>query len=131
MIVDHLNPPGLPSNPIYSQGVAVSGNYKTIYVGGQNAIDSNGAITGDLAVQTAQALRNVGHVLKAAGADFKDVIKWDIAVVAGHDLRQAFAAFQAEVPAVSPPPAVGMAYVAGLGRPEFLIELQAIAVVPA
>jgi enamine deaminase RidA (YjgF/YER057c/UK114 family) len=124
MTVEHINPAGMAVNPVYSQGVAVSGNVKTIYVGGQNGGD------GDLAAQTAQALRNVGLVLKAADADFTNVIKWNLAIVAGQDLRRAFAAFQAEVPQMSPPPAVGMAYVAGLARPEFLIEIEAIAVVP-
>lgn len=41
--VEHLNPPGLPSNPAYSQGGAVSGNVTTIYIGGQNAVDASGS----------------------------------------------------------------------------------------
>ncbi len=131
MTVEHLNPAGMANNPAYSQGVAVSGNVRTIYVGGQNGVDGSGAIAAGLAAQTTQALRNVGQVLKAAGADFKDIVKWQIALVAGQDLRQAFAAFQAEVPRAGPAPAVGMAHVAGLGRPEFLIEVEAIAVVEA
>jgi len=131
MAVEHINPAGMAANPVYSQGVAVSGNVRTIYVGGQNGVDATGVIADGLAGQTTQALRNVGLVLKAGGADFRDIIKWNIALVAGQDLRQAFAAFQAEVPHAGPAPAVGMAYVAGLGRPEFLIEIEAIAVVEA
>ena len=38
--VQHLSPDGLHKNPAYSQAVVVTGNAKTIYVGGQNAVDS-------------------------------------------------------------------------------------------
>ena len=44
--VHHLNPPTLHRNPAYSQAVAVSGGARTIYVGGQNAVDASGAIVG-------------------------------------------------------------------------------------
>ena len=130
MIKQPVNPEGMAANPAYSQAIAVSGPHKTIYVGGQNGVDGTGAIVaGGLAEQTAQALRNTGLVLKTAGAAFNDVVKWNIAVVAGEDLRQAFASFQAEVPHLSPAPAIAMAYVAGLARPGMLIEIEAIAVI--
>ena len=130
MIKTPINPEGMAANPAYSQAIAVSGPHKTLYVGGQNGVDATGAIVdGGIAAQTTQALRNMALVLQAGDAGFNDVVKWTIHVVAGEDLRQAFAAFQAEVPHLNPAPAIGMAYVSGLGRPGFLIEIEAIAVV--
>ncbi len=130
MIKTPINPQAMAANPAYSQAIAVSGLHTTIYIGGQNGVDATGAIVdGGLAAQTTQALRNMALVLETAGAGFNDVVKWSINVVVGEDLRQAFAAFQAEVPHLSPAPAIGMAYVSGLGRPGFLIEIEAIAVV--
>jgi enamine deaminase RidA (YjgF/YER057c/UK114 family) len=59
--VQHLNPDGLQKNPAYSQAVAVTGHVKTVYVGGQNAVDASGTVVGkaNIAVQTEHALRNV------------------------------------------------------------------------
>jgi len=44
--IEHLNPEGLHKNPAYSQAVAVAGPVKTVYVGGQNAVDSEGNLVG-------------------------------------------------------------------------------------
>src|SRR4051812_3148280 len=76
--VQHLNPAGLHKNPAYTQAVAVSGNTKTIYVGGQNAVDASGNLVGkgDLRAQTEQALRNLETALVAGGAAIEHVIKW-------------------------------------------------------
>ena len=57
--VQHLNPDGLHKNPAYSQAVVVAGNAKTVYVGGQNAVDTSGQVVGkgDLETQTEQVLK--------------------------------------------------------------------------
>ena len=44
--VTHLNPDGMLRNPAFTQVVAVEGHARTIYVGGQDAADADGAITG-------------------------------------------------------------------------------------
>ena len=44
--VKHLNPEGLHKNPAYSQAVVTPGNVRTVYVGGQNAIDASGKVVG-------------------------------------------------------------------------------------
>jgi hypothetical protein len=41
--VQHLEPDGLHKNPAYTQAVVVTGKVKTVYVGGQNAVDVSGA----------------------------------------------------------------------------------------
>ena len=44
--VERLNPEGLHKNPAYSQAVVTTGNMKTVYVGGQNAVDVSGNVVG-------------------------------------------------------------------------------------
>lgn len=58
----------------YSQAVAVGG---WLYCSGQIALDpSSGEMAaGGVKEQTRKALENLGAVLKAAGADFGDVVK--------------------------------------------------------
>jgi enamine deaminase RidA (YjgF/YER057c/UK114 family) len=132
--IQHLNPETLHSNPAYSQGVLVTGQVRTIYVGGQNAVDKTGAVVGknDLGRQTEVALQNVRAVLAAGGASFANVIKWNIHVVAGPPLEQAFAAYQRLIAggAGAQPGVVTATRVAGLAVPDCLIEIDAIAVVP-
>src|SRR5204863_8948037 len=74
--LEHPHPEGLLHNPAFSQVVAASGR-RTIYTAGQVSIDERGALVGaaDLAAQTAQAMRNVGLALSAAGASYADIVK--------------------------------------------------------
>jgi enamine deaminase RidA (YjgF/YER057c/UK114 family) len=64
------------TTPAFSRVVAASGG-RTIYTAGQVSIDERGALVGagDLAAQTAQAMRNVGLALSAAGASYADIVK--------------------------------------------------------
>lgn len=130
--VEHLNPPALHTNPAFTQVVRVSGPVRTIYVGGQNAVDAGGNIVdaGDITAQTRQILANLEAALAAAGAGLEHIVRWTIAVVQGQTLGPAFAVFQ-EVWGQRPnPPTIAVLVVAGLANPAFLAEIDAIAVVP-
>ena len=61
--VKHSNPEGLFDSRVFSQVVTVSGNAKTIYIGGQNAINSEGQLIGrdNLELQTKQVLENINN----------------------------------------------------------------------
>lgn len=127
-----INPSALPRNPAFSQGVSVAGATRTVYVGGQNGIDAAGApVPGGVGEQTARALENVQHVLRDAGAGLDDIVFWTIQIVQGHPLGEAFAAFQRAWAGRPNPPAISVAFVAGLASPGFLVEITAIAVVDA
>jgi enamine deaminase RidA (YjgF/YER057c/UK114 family) len=130
--VQHLNPDGLVKNPAFTNVVVVNGPAKTIYIGGQDAVDASGAIVGagDIGAQSEQALLNLQTALAAAGAGLEHVVKWTIYVVEGQPLQPGFAAFQRIWGNRPNPPVITMAYVAGLARPEFLVEIDAVAVVP-
>lgn len=126
--VQYLNPDSLNKNPAFSNVVVVSGPVKTVYVGGQDAVDASGAIIGkgDLKAQTEQVLKNIQAALAAAGAQPEHVIKWNIYVVQGQSLGAGFEAFQRVWGNPPNPPAVTMAFVAGLAHPDFLVEMDAI-----
>ena len=130
--VEHLNPKELPQNPAFSQVVVVSGSVKTIYIGGQNAVTAEGAIVGerDIGAQSEQVLSNLAAALAAAGARLEHVIKWSVHVVEGQPLESAFAVFQRVWGQRPDPPLITLAFVSGLARPEFLVELEAVAIVP-
>ncbi len=128
--ITHVSPDEMHQNPAFSQAVVVEGAARTIYVGGQNAVDAEGKIVGagDLAAQTEQTLKNIETVLAASGAGRDDVVKWTILVVQGQDINAGFGAFQ-RVWGTSPrPPVITFAFVAGLANPEFLVEIEVMAV---
>jgi enamine deaminase RidA (YjgF/YER057c/UK114 family) len=130
--VEHLNPEGLPQNPAFTNVVVVTGPVRTIYIGGQDAVDATGQIVGvgDIAAQTGQVLENIQTALAAAGAGPEHVVKWNVLVVQGQSMQEGFAAFQRVWGQRANPPAITFAFVSELANPEFLIEMDAIAVVP-
>ena len=130
--VQHINPDGLIKNPAFTNVIVVSGSVKTIYIGGQDAVDATGAIVGkgDIAKQSEQVLKNLQTALHAVGAGLEHVVKWNVYIVQGQSLRAGFAAFQAVWGSRPNPPAISGMFVAGLANPDFLVEMDAIAVVP-
>ncbi len=130
--VEHLNPAGLNRNPAFTNVVVVSGPVRTIYVGGQDAITGEGEIVGrgDLAAQTEQVLVNLQTALAAAGAGPEHVIKWNLLVVDGQSIEQGYAAFQRAWGNRPNPPLITAAFVSALANPDFLVEMDAIAIVP-
>jgi enamine deaminase RidA (YjgF/YER057c/UK114 family) len=129
--IEHLRPKGLFNNPAYSQAVVAAGT-QTIYVSGQVSMDENGAVVGagDLAAQTTQALRNLGLALDAAGATFADVVKITTLVVNyAPEHRAIIAKARAPFFQDGKPPASTLLGVSALAVPEWLIEIEAVAVV--
>jgi enamine deaminase RidA (YjgF/YER057c/UK114 family) len=112
--------------------VVVSGAVKTVYIGGQNAVDASGMIVGkgDIGAQTEQVLQNLQAALAAGGAGLEHVIKWNLYLVQGQPLQPGLEVFQRVWGHRQNPPAITMAIVAGLANPDFLLEMDAIAVVP-
>ncbi|WP_205739751.1 RidA family protein [Georgenia sp. SYP-B2076] len=129
MTLTHINPDGMHANPAFSQAVLLDGPGRLLVIGGQNAVDPAGAVVGtDLATQTARALENLLTVLAAVGGTREDVAKMTVYLVAGQDAREGFAASQRVWG--QHPTAISVLQVAALGRPEFLVEIDAIAYLP-
>src|SRR3954451_10382784 len=94
--VQYINPPGLAPAYSYTNVVVVQGSVKTVYVGGQDAVNEKGEVVGigDLSEQTRQVLNNLEVALAAGGATLEHVVKWNLHVVQGHDFRLGFRVFQ-------------------------------------
>src|SRR5512138_3002897 len=123
--VQYLNPDALNKNPAFTNVVTITGPAKTIYVGGQDAVDASGAIVGkgDIKAQTEQILKNIQAALAASGADLEHVVKWNLYVVQGQSLQEGFEAFQRFWGKRSNPPAISFMFVAELANPDFLAEM--------
>ena len=129
--VKRTNPPGLLTPRGYTHVVSVSGG-RTIYVSGQVSANAKGETVGkgDLKAQSAQVFENLGAALAAAGAGPKDVVKINMFVVnlkaddlpAIREARDAF--FKNLVP-----PASTLVGVTALAGPDWLLEIEAIAVI--
>ena len=130
--VSYVDPDGLHKNPAFTNVVVVEGPVRTVYVGGQNAVDASGNIVGkgDIAAQTEQVLANLQAALAAGGARPEHVIKWNLLLVEGVSLQEGYSAFQRAWPDTPNPPTITAAFVAGLANPDFLVEIDAVAVVP-
>ena len=135
MPIELLNPPALPTPEHYWQ-VSVAAGSRTVYLSGQVARTADGTPVGpgDLAAQVEQAYLNVAAALEAAGGTFADVAKLTVYVVdwsadklpalgegvgraterLGLDLRRP----------------ITLLGVAGLGEPDLLVEVEAVAVLP-
>jgi enamine deaminase RidA (YjgF/YER057c/UK114 family) len=130
--VQYLNPDALPRNPAFTQAVAVTEPVRTVYIGMQNAVDASRTIIGrgDIAAQTEQVLKNVQACLEAAGARPEHLVLWNIYVAQGQPIQPAFEVGQRWWGNRPNPPANSVIFVPGFTPPDFLIGIDAIAVVP-
>lgn len=117
---------------LYSHGALIQGPARLLYVAGQLAVDSQGQMvgTGDLDAQMRQAFTNVGHVLHDSGMDFADVLKFTTYLVEPSHVELFYAAraelFPELFPTAAYPPNT-LLVIQRLVRPEFLIEIEAVA----
>ena len=127
-----LNPPSLPA-PIGFSHAVVAGAGRTIYLGGQAALDADGKLVGDsIAEQFAQAARNVVAALDAAGATPEHLVSMQIYVtdVAAYKLALSELAGVYREHFGRHYPAVALFEVKGLFDPDAMVELVCIANAP-
>lgn len=111
----------------FAQGVIAEG--RILYTAGVTARDADGNLVGagDMRAQIEMCFANVGDVLKAAGADYGDVVKWtmyttDIVAFGEHaDLYRSYFIDK---------PASTLIEVSRFVVPEMLVEIEAVAVLP-
>lgn len=130
--IQFINPDGLHHNPAFSQLVTVKGPVKTVYIGGQNAVNKNGELQGkgDIEAQAKQVLHNIQTALKAAGASFGHIVKWNVYILQGQAIEKALKVFQEPMSQMKNPPIITGIFVAALAHPDYLLEMDAMAVVP-
>jgi enamine deaminase RidA (YjgF/YER057c/UK114 family) len=129
--IRRINPEGLSKSPAYSQVVtAKSGT--VVWVAGQVAQDAKGEVVGrgDLKAQAAQAWENVRRALAGAGATFQDVVKVTTYVVGYKpSMRDDLRAARVKAMGAGEPPAATLVGVQSLASEDWLIEIEAMAVV--
>lgn len=124
-----VQPAGMAAGNGYSHVVWGTGTF--VAVSGQVAIDERGELVGpgDVAAQAAQVFENLRRCLAEAGATFADVVKFTFFVTDVAHLPAIRTARDAAID-TDRPPASSAVQVAALFRPEFLLEIEAFAVVP-
>jgi enamine deaminase RidA (YjgF/YER057c/UK114 family) len=132
MTLEGINPEDLPAPLGYTHVMVATGS-TLVFVAGQEPEDAQGNLVGrgDLAVQARQVFSNVGRALAAAGARPEQVTKITIFVV--HFRRDYLPAIEAGRVALfgDHKPADTLVGVEALSRPEYLLEVEAIAVIDA
>ena len=132
--IDKFQPEGMnvrlsAGQPSYSHVVTVSGTGQLVFIAGQLArdIDGNCVGKGDMRQQMEQTFANLDRCLKAAGATWADVIKTNT-YVTDFDAFQHCADIRMRYFGVATPTSttVGVTRLAG---PDFMIEIEAVAVV--
>ena len=127
--MERVNPSEL-APPAGQSHVVVSNAPRTAYLSGQVAVDAQGGLVGvdNFHAQVKQVLRNLDHALTAVSATRTSVVKLTIYVVR-LDFAVHGVALSEELGDLSAfgHPAATLLSVHGLARPEYMIEIEAIA----
>jgi enamine deaminase RidA (YjgF/YER057c/UK114 family) len=125
-----INPDDLPTPQTYTHVVVATGS-RLVFVAGQEPEDERGNLVGrgDLAAQARQVFANLGRALAAAGARPEQVAK--ITIFVANYRREHLPVIETGRVALfgDHKPADTLVGVETLSNPEFLIEVDAIAVV--
>jgi enamine deaminase RidA (YjgF/YER057c/UK114 family) len=119
-----IHPPFAP----YSPGVEVASRSRLVFVSGQLGIAKDGTIPPDCGGQAELAFANIEAILAEAGMGLKDIVRIN-AYVTGREHLQSY--MQVRNKLFSEPfPTSTLMIVAGFARPEFVVEIEAIAATP-
>jgi len=113
----------------FSQAISVEAKGKLVFISGMTARKADGTIAGigDIEAQTRQVCENIKAAVEAAGGTMDDICRVDVYVrnmehfESIHKIRREY--FK------SPAPASTMVEVSKFTSPDYLIEINAIAVV--
>jgi enamine deaminase RidA (YjgF/YER057c/UK114 family) len=123
----YLNPEGMSRPRGYTQAVKV-GN--TVYIAGQVSAGPDGNVVGkgDPEAQARQVWRNIEAAVKSAGGTLQNVVK-TTTYVTSINYAAAVRKVREELYQSSNPPTSTLLVVAGLASPDYMVEIEAIAVV--
>lgn len=128
--VQFMNPDALAAPRGYTHVVDVR-HGRMVFISGQVALDGEGNLVGegDIKAQAGQVFKNLQAAVEAAGGSFKDVVKLNFyltdasEIAALREIRDRYVNTKA-------PPASTAVVVSRLFRPDFLVEIEAVAVLP-
>ena len=115
----------------YSQVAEVTGG-KLVYIAGQVALDRSGNLVGkdDFHAQVQQVFENLKAAVEAAGGDFNGLVKLNYYCAESVDAAQLPVVREIRDKYVNTanPPTSTFVFVKRLVRPEWLLEVEAVAV---
>ena len=125
-----MNQPLLPASiaaPFarYSHGVAVPAGSRLVYCSGQLGMAADGTIPDGVEAQAELCFANIAAILGAAGMTLADVVRLN-AFVTGREHMAGYMRVR-DRHVADPPPASTLMIVGGFTRPEFLVEVEAVA----
>jgi enamine deaminase RidA (YjgF/YER057c/UK114 family) len=111
---------------IYSHAAEISSTARTLYISGQVGVAAGGALAADFPAQCEQAMDNVEALLAAAEMTTANIVKLTYFLTRAADLPM-LGQVRRRRWASPIPPAVTVLVVAALARPDYLIEIEAVA----
>jgi len=125
----HITPKSIrPPFARYSYGVEIPPGHRILVCSGQLGIAADDKVPASAEEQADLCFRNIGAVLADAGLGFADIVRIN-AFVTGREHLQGYMRVRDRYIG-DPPPASTLMIVSGFARPEFLVEVEAIAAAP-
>ncbi|MDR3473909.1 MAG: Rid family hydrolase [Devosia sp.] len=116
-----IHPPFAP----YSHGVELPAGQRLVFCSGQLGIARDGTIPLDCDGQARLCFDNIAAILRAAGLGLEHIVRVN-AYVSGREHLAAYMAVRNQLFS-DPLPASTLMIVSGFARPEFVVEIEAIA----
>ncbi|QIG42205.1 RidA family protein [Nocardioides anomalus] len=127
-MTEFASPDGLPTPFGYSHVVGIPAG-RLVWTSGQVGVTTDGEAPEGMQAQTRLAFENVGRALAAQGAGWSDVVKLTYYVTSVEEVATV-RAVRDEFVDTSRPPTSSLVQVAGLFRPDLLVEVEAVAWLP-
>ena len=125
-----LAPPTIaPPFARYAHGVEVPAGHRLVVTSGQLGLAADGSVPEGAAAQAAICFANLDAILAEAGAARADVIRLNAYVTDRAHMAGYMAARDAWLAGVTRLPASTLVIVSGFTRPEFVVEIEAMAAV--
>ena len=112
----------------YSHGIAVPAGHRLVFVAGQLGIDRDDRIPADSEAQADICFANIAAILAEDGMTMANIVRLSVYVTAREHMQGYRQSRDRQFPGT--PPTTTLLVVAGLARPEFLVEIEAIAAAP-
>jgi enamine deaminase RidA (YjgF/YER057c/UK114 family) len=125
MPLERIQPAGLAKPPTYSH-VIRAGN--TVYIAGQTAQDEQGQVVGkgDVTAQARQVFENLKKALASVGADLSSLVKITV-YLTDPRFREPVSEVRQQYLGGNLPTST-LVIVAGLASPDYLLEIEGIAI---
>ena len=120
------NPPGMrPPGGNYTHSIEIAPGARWLYVAGQTGVDPDGNVPDGIEAQSDIAFSNMVKVLEASGFGLEDVVFMKSFLTRREDrdgYQKVRSKYWGDIK-----PASTFLLVQGLARPEFLVEVEAVA----